>query len=104
PITGISISNSTAKSLAGGAPSLAFESIAGFTLTGNWATERRAALDVRYSLLGGTLIGDKVIDAVEAIDLVHSVDTTTADGHPSGDLGAAPKDAAALAKGNIRQR
>src|SRR5262249_38861307 len=73
PIAGISVSNSTAKSLAGGAPSLAFESIAGFTLTGNWATERRAALDVRYSLLGGTPIGDKVIDAFEAIDLVDSV-------------------------------
>ena len=104
PIAGISVSNATAKSLAGAAPSLAFESIAGFTLTGNWATERRAALDVRYSLLGGTLIGDKVIDAFEAIDLVDSVDTTTAVVYPAGDLGAALKDAAALVKGNIGVR
>src|SRR5262249_62361609 len=83
---------------------LAFESIAGFTLTGNWATERRAALDVRYGLLVGNLIGDKGIDAFEAIDLVDSVDTTTAVVYPAGDLGAALKDAAALVKGNIGVR
>src|SRR5262249_8569389 len=104
PITGISISNSTAKSLAGGAPSLAFESIAGFTLTRNWATGRGAARDVRCSLPGGALLGDRVIDAFEAIDLVDSVDTTTAVVYPAGDLGAALKDAAALVKGNIGVR
>src|SRR5262249_56818832 len=85
-------------------PWLALESIAGFALTGNWATERRAALDVRYGLLAGTLLGDKVIDAFEAIDLVDSVDTTTSVVYPAGDLGAALKDAAALVKGNIGVR
>src|SRR4029077_10400701 len=39
PIAGVSLSNATSKQLAGVAPSLAFESIAGFSLTGNWSTE-----------------------------------------------------------------
>ena len=105
PIAGVSLSNATSKQLAGAAPSLAFESIAGFALTGNWATERRAALDVRYGLLGGTRVGDTVLDAFEAIDLVDAVDTTTSVVYPAGsELGAALKDAAALIKGNIGVR
>src|SRR5262249_18827792 len=105
PIAGISLSNATSKSLAGGAPSLAFESIAGFALTGNWATERRAALDVRYGLLGGSLLGNNVLDAFEALDLVATVDTTTSGLYPnSSDLGAALKDSAALIKGNVGVR
>jgi uncharacterized protein (DUF1501 family) len=104
PIAGISLSNATSKSLAGPAPTLAFESIAGFALTGNWATERRAALDVRYGLLGGTLVGNNVLGAFEALDTIGAVDTTTPVTYPAGDLGAALKDAAALIKGNIGVR
>src|SRR5215813_1735737 len=105
PIAGVSLSNATSKQLAGAAPSLAFESIAGFALSGNWAAERRAALDVRYGLLAGTFLGDKVLDAFEAIDLVDAVDTTTSVVYPAGsELGAALKDTAALIKGNIGVR
>jgi uncharacterized protein (DUF1501 family) len=105
PIAGISLSNASSKQLAGAAPQLAFESIASFALTGNWATERRAALDVRYGLIGGTPLGQKVIDAFEAIDLVDAVDTTTSVVYPAGsELAAALKDAAALIKGNIGVR
>ena len=105
PISGVSLSNATAKSLAGAAPSLAFESIAGFALTGNWATERRAALDVRYGMLAGTLIGNNVLDAFEALDLVATVNTATSVIYPNGsDLGAALKDSAALIKANIGVR
>jgi uncharacterized protein (DUF1501 family) len=103
-IAGVSLSNATSKSLAGPTQTLAFESIAGFTLTGSWATERRAALDVRYGLLGGTLVGNNVLGAFDAIDLVDAVDTTTSVVYPAGDLGAALKDAAALIKGNIGVR
>lgn len=104
PIAGVSLSNATSKSMAGPTQTLAFSSIAGFTLTGNWATERRAALDVRYGLLGGTLLGNNVLDAFEAIDLVDAVDTTTSITYPAGQLGGALKDAAALIKGNIGVR
>jgi uncharacterized protein (DUF1501 family) len=105
PIAGVSLSNATAKSLAGAAPSLAFESIAGFSLTGNWATERRAALDVRYGMLGGTLLGNNVLDAFEALDLVATVNTASSVIYPNGsELGAALKDSAALIKSNIGVR
>jgi uncharacterized protein (DUF1501 family) len=105
PIAGVSLSNATAKSLAGAAPSLAFESIAGFALTGNWATERRAALDVRYGMLGGTLLGNDVLDAFEALDLVATVNTSSSVIYPNGsELGAALKDSAALIKSDIGVR
>ncbi len=100
-IAGVSVSSAASKSLAGPAPQIAFPSIAGFTLTGEWALERRAALEVRYGLLGGSLLGNNVNAAFGAIDLVASVDTTTSVVYPAGPFGAALKDAAALIKGNI---
>jgi uncharacterized protein (DUF1501 family) len=99
-IAGISMSAAKTKSLVGPAPALAFDSIAGFTLTGDWALERRAALEVRYELVPG-LVGGTVTDAFNALDTVASVDTTTSVTYPAGELGAALKDAAALIKANI---
>ena len=104
PIQGLSLSNNTAKSLAGATQTLAFESIAGFTLTGSWAAERRTALDARYTLLGSTPVANGVLAAFEAIDLVDAVDTTTSVTYPGGALGSALKDAAALIRGNIGVR
>ncbi|HXJ35012.1 MAG TPA: DUF1501 domain-containing protein [Candidatus Eisenbacteria bacterium] len=99
-IAGISISSAKTKSLVGPAPALAFESIAGFTLTGNWASERRIALEARYEIVPG-LVGGTVVDAFEAMDIVAGVDTTTTVTYPTGDLGAALRDAAALIKADI---
>lgn len=99
-IAGISMSTAKTKSLVGPAPALAFDSIAGFTLTGDWALERRAALEVPYELVPG-LVGGTVTDAFNALDTVASVDTTTSVTYPAGELGAALKDAAALIKANI---
>jgi uncharacterized protein (DUF1501 family) len=105
PIAGVSLSNATSKQLAGASPTLAFESIAGFTLTGNWSTERRAALDVRYGAEAGTRVGATVLDAFEALDQVGAVDTSTSVVYPAGsELGAALKDAAALIRGNVGVR
>lgn len=84
----------------GPAPALAFDSIAGFTMTGEWALERRAALEVRYELVPG-LVGGSVLDAFDAVDLIASVDTTTSITYPAGELAGALKDAAALIKANI---
>jgi uncharacterized protein (DUF1501 family) len=99
-ISGVSLASSKSKQLVGVAPSLAFESIADFTLTGEWAVERRAALEVRYGLAPG-LVGSTVLDAFDAIDVIAGVDTTTAVVYPAGGLGAALKDVAALIKANI---
>jgi hypothetical protein len=62
-------------------------------------------VDVRYGLLAGSPLGNNVLDAFEALDLVATVDTTTSVVYPNGsDLGAALKDSAALIKGNIGVR
>jgi uncharacterized protein (DUF1501 family) len=100
-IAGISLSNAPAKSLGGPSPQLAFGSIAEFALTGDWALERRAALEVRYELLGGGLLGNNIGSAFDAIDLVSSVDTTTSVVYPAGGFAAALKDSAALIKADI---
>lgn len=100
-IAGVSLSSSKSKQLAGAAPSLAFDSIDSFTLTGNHALERRAALEVRYEQVPGGLLRGAVLDAFNAVDLIAGVDTTTAVVYPAGDFGAALKDTAALIKANI---
>ncbi len=100
-IAGISLKPSTAKSMSGGASTLAFESIADFALTGNSVPERRAALESRYALLAGSLLGDTVSHALDALDVVGGVDTTTSVVYPAGELGPVLKDAAALVKADI---
>jgi uncharacterized protein (DUF1501 family) len=100
PIAGVSLSSATSKQLVGPAPSLAFDSIASFTLTGSYALERRAALEVRYALEPG-LVGGTMTAGFDALDLIAAVNTATSVVYPAGDLGAALKDAAALVKANI---
>lgn len=103
-IAGISLASAAVKSMAGPTPQLAFDSIASFALTGEWALERRAALSVRYDLLPGTLLGGAVTSAFDAVDVIAGVDTTTGVTYPAGELGPALKDAAALIKANIGVR
>lgn len=100
-IAGISLSSAKKKSMQGDAPSLAFDSIASFSMSGEWALERRAALEVRYEATPGTLLGGAVLDAFNAVDVVGGVDTSTTVTYPAGDLGAALKDVAALVKADI---
>src|SRR6185295_11462723 len=50
--------------------------------------------------LAGPPVGNNVLGAFDAIDLVDAVDTTTSVVYPAGELGAALKDAAALIRGN----
>ncbi len=100
PIAGVSLSSATSKQLVGAAPSLAFDSIESFTLTGAYALERRAALEVRYALEPG-LVGGAATAGFQALDQIASVDTATSVVYPAGGFAAALKDAAALIKSNI---
>jgi uncharacterized protein (DUF1501 family) len=100
PIAGVSLSSSTSKQLIGAAPSLAFGSIADFTLSGNYTLERRAALEVRWALEPG-IAGGAMTEGFEALDLIAGVDTSTSVVYPAGDFAAALKDAAALVKADI---
>lgn len=100
-LSGITLAKKKVKAMLGTAPALAFASIDGFALTGNSVDARREALELRYELLPGTLLGDSVSDAFGALDVVGSVDTTTSVVYPAGDFAAALKDAAALIKTDI---
>jgi uncharacterized protein (DUF1501 family) len=101
PMAGITLQRKHDKSMSGPAPSLAFSSIADFALLGNAVAERRAALEVRYELLPETLLGGAVNDALDAIDVVASVDTATGVVYPATAIGDVLKDAAALIKADI---
>jgi uncharacterized protein (DUF1501 family) len=100
-LQGVTLANAKVKSMQGAAPSLAFASIADFVLTGESVAERRAALEARYELLQGTLLGGSVTDALAAVDVIGGVDTTTAVTYPAGELGPLLRDAAALVKADI---
>ena len=104
-VAGISIAGSKMLAMEGLAPSLAFKSIARFALDGAYTDERRAALEARYALDAGTLLGDQVADALGAVDLIASVDTSTSVVYPAeSNLGARLADAAALIKADIGVR
>jgi uncharacterized protein (DUF1501 family) len=100
-LSGVTLAKQKVKAMLGAAPSLAFASIDGFELTGNSVDARREALELRYELLPGTLLGDSVSDGLGALDVVGAVDTTTSVVYPAGEFGAALKDTAALIKADI---
>ncbi len=104
-LTGISLRGTKVKAMLGPAPALAFSSIDGFSFTGAYQLERRAAFETRYELMAETLLGSSVQDAFTAIDTIADVPTDTDVIYPQGSaLGRALKDAAALIKAQIGVR
>jgi len=107
-IAGITLRHTRAKALLGSAPSLAFPSLDGFTLTGNAVAERRAVLEARYDDVrvgtAGQLLGDAGTLAFDAMDVLAGVDRATSALYPTSELGLALKDAAALVKADIGVR
>ena len=79
---------------------LAFSAIDGFLVQGDFAAARRAALQSYYAGATDTL-GNGVNDALSALDLIQSVDTTTSVVYPTNTLARALKDVAALIKAEI---
>lgn len=100
-VSGISLNSSKIRSLTGDAPSLAFRRITDFRLRGSLQEERRLALESRYALIPGSLLGTNVLDGFSALDRVASVDTSTTVTYPSGGLARALREAAALVKADI---
>jgi uncharacterized protein (DUF1501 family) len=108
-IAGITLRNTRAKSLQGPAPSLAFASLGAFALAGGHVEERRAVLDERYAVVGETNAATRALResatlALDAIDLLATVDRSTVVVYPASELGNALKDAAALIKAEIGVR
>ncbi len=107
-IAGVTLRHTRAKALQGSAPSLAFPSLGGFTLTGNAIDERRAALAARYEDVeagtAGAVLGQASALAFEAIDVLATVDRATGVVYPPSELGGALQDAAALVKAEVGVR
>jgi uncharacterized protein (DUF1501 family) len=104
PAAAISIACRTA-SLSGAARSLSIAKLSDFALGGEFQPQRRAALQARYALEPGTLLGAHALDAFEVLDRVAGVDPTTSVTYPAAsDLAAALRDAAALIKADIGVR
>lgn len=99
-IAGLTLAKKKNKSLVGPAPSIAFGSVAGFAMGGQYVPERRAALELRYEPEAGVM-GQAVRDAFGVLDIVGSVDTSTSVVYPSTGTAATLADAAALIKADI---
>jgi len=104
PIAGVTIKRSNVKSMVGMAPSVAFASIADFTMTGQFVPQRREAIEARYLGEADAILGQGMRNAFEVLDVVGGVDTTSAVTYPAGELGPALKDAAALIKAEVGVR
>jgi uncharacterized protein (DUF1501 family) len=100
PLQGITVDKRKVKSIIGPAPSIAFNSIDDFALTGQFTTERRAALDARYQAAVGLTEG-AARDALAALDTIAAVDQTTSVVYPGGGFSEALRNAAALIRAQI---
>lgn len=108
-IAGVTLRNARAKALQGSAPSLAFASLGALSFTGAHVDERQAALDARYAVVteqtaAARLLGESAAQALDAVDLLATVERATGVVYPASELGNALKDAAALIKAEIGVR
>jgi uncharacterized protein (DUF1501 family) len=103
PVAAISLGYQ-APSLFGPAPNLSMAKLADFALTGEFQSQRRAALEGRYSLEPGSLLGGSALDAFAALDRIAAIDPTTSVAYPGSTLASSLRDAAALIKADIGVR
>ncbi len=108
-IAGVTLRNARAKALQGPAPSLAFASLGAFSFTGPQVAERRATLDARYAVVtedttAARTLGESATQALDAVDLLATVERATDVVYPASELGSALADAAALIKAEIGVR
>lgn len=108
-IAGVTLKNARAKALQGAAPSLAFASLGAFALAGSQVDEREATLAERYAVVSdptaaARMLGESATQALDAVDLLATVDRATGVAYPASELGNALKDAAALVKAEIGVR
>jgi uncharacterized protein (DUF1501 family) len=103
PVAAISVGYQ-APSLAGSAPNLSMTKLADFVLTGEFQGQRRAALEGRYALEPGSLLGASALDAFAALDRIVAVDRTTSVAYPASAVAASLRDTAALIKADIGVR
>lgn len=100
-IAGVSLSKTPQLSLLGQSPNVAFNSISRFGVSGDFATERKSALEAFYAGKDPSTLTNGVNSAFSAVDLIAGVDTSTSVTYPSNNLADALKDVAAIIKGEV---
>jgi uncharacterized protein (DUF1501 family) len=101
-ISGVSLSKTPQLALLGSSPNVAFNSIARFGVSGDFANERQIALAGYYAAEEPSTLSDGVNSAFSAVDLIAGVDTSTSVTYPAGNkLADALKDVAAIIKAQV---
>lgn len=103
-LSAVTIENAPAKALAGPVGSLAIPALSRMSLTGTYAAERRVALGQIFGTSTKPIITATGANAVNLIDVIGTVNTTTSVTYPGSKLGLALKDLAALIKGDVGVR
>lgn len=101
PVAGLSISDAPQLALRGAAPTVAFSAINSFLIAGDFPAARRTALQSYYSAGAADALGVGVDAALSAVDVIQSVDTSTAVTYPNNKLARALKDVAAIIKAQV---
>lgn len=100
----VTLGGSKALSLSGSAPSTAFGSLSSYKLSGSNATLRRTALQTLYSSVATTLLGRSASELFQSLDQVGAIVNTSTVTYPTGGLGRALRDTAALIRADIGVR
>jgi len=104
PLSAVTIENAPAKALVGPAGSLAIPALARFDFYGTYTTERRNALRSIFGSTSRTNLGPMGVNAMDVLDLVGTIDTSTPVAYPQSKLALALKDLAALIKADVGVR
>ena len=104
PISAVTMENQVAKMLAGPVTTLSLPALVRMEAQGTYATERRAALRAIYAASDRALLQTMGGNAMDLLDLVETVDTSTSVVYPASKLGGALKDLAALIKADVGVR
>jgi uncharacterized protein (DUF1501 family) len=99
-VAGLSLSSEPQLAMRGAAPSVAFSAINQFLVQGDFATARRAALQSYYAG-DDSVLGTGVNEALSAVDIIQSVNTSTGITYPNNALARALKDVAAIIKAQV---
>lgn len=103
PTGAVTLGNRAVKALTGDVSTLAVPSIASMNLAGSYPDERRSVLQSIYATAGGP-VASIAENAFDVYDTLHSINTSTSVVYPTGGLGPALRDMAALIKANIGVR
>jgi uncharacterized protein (DUF1501 family) len=104
PISAVTMENASAKALAGPAGTLAIPSIARFSLSGTYTTERRQAIRAIFGATADPALAAMGLNASDVLDLTQTLNTSTAVTYPGTKLALALKDLAVLIKSDIGVR